>query len=334
MVKNIIDVKNLSKSFDISSKEPGLKGTIKHFIKRKTKRLKVIKNISFKIKEGEIIGFLGANGAGKTTILKMLCGLIYPSEGSILVSDYVPYKRKENFLKNITLIMGQKQQLIWDLPPIESFYLNASIYDLDKFEAKRRIKKLSEMLEIGEELFIPVRKLSLGQRMKSELLASLIHEPNVLFLDEPTLGLDINAQRNLRKFLQEYNKETNATICLTSHYMKDITSLCKRVICVHNGSISYDGKLDLLLSKLSPFKEILIICRSEEDAERLSNSGFKVKNKSKNEITLKIENNSITSSLKTILNNFDIEDLYINEPPIDEIIGKILIKKNYDTNFD
>ena len=331
MVQNIIDVRNLSKSFDISSKEPGLKGTIKHFFRRKTKSLKVIKDISFEIKEGEIVGFLGANGAGKTTILKMLCGLIYPSEGSILVSGYAPFRRKEKFLKQITLIMGQKQQLIWDLPPIESFYLNASIYDVDKFEAKRRIKKLSEMLEIDDELFIPVRKLSLGQRMKSELLASLIHNPNILFLDEPTLGLDINAQRNLRKFLKKYNEETNATICLTSHYMKDITSLCKRVICVHNGSISYDGKLDRLLKKLSPIKDIIIICRSEKDAKEIENSGFKVKNKQKNEITLEIENKSFTSSLKTILNNYEIEDLYVNEPPIDDTIGKILIRKKYDS---
>ena len=180
--------------------------------------------------------------------------------------------------------MGQKQQLIWDLPPIESFYLNASIYELDKFEAKKRIKKLSEMLEIHDELFIPVRKLSLGERMKSELLAALIHEPNILFLDEPTLGLDINAQRNLRKFLQKYNEETNATICLTSHYMKDITSLCKRVICVHNGSISYDGDLDLLIKKLSPIKEILIVCRSEEDATKIENSMFTVKNNDMYEI--------------------------------------------------
>ncbi len=330
MTKNIIEVNNLSKSFDISTKDPGLRGTLKHFFKRQTKSIKIIKNISFEINQGEIVGFLGANGAGKTTILKMLCGLIYPSEGRITVSGYLPYKRRENFLKNITLIMGQKQQLLWDLPPIESFYLNASIYDIDKFEAKKRIKRLSDMLEIKDELFIPVRKLSLGQRMKAELLAALIHKPTILFLDEPTLGLDINAQRNLRKFLQIYNKETNATICLTSHYMKDITYLCKRVICVQDGGISYDGKLDKLLKKFSPVKDIIILCRTEKEAHELSKAGYLITNINKKEITIKIENKAITSTLKNILNNYDIEDLFINEPPVDEIIGKILVKKEND----
>ena len=327
MKENIIQVANLSKSFDISSKEPGLKGTFKHFFRRETKSVEIIKNINFEIKKGEVVGFLGANGAGKTTILKMLCGLIYPSEGKLTVAGYLPYKRRSNFLNNITLIMGQKQQLIWDLPPIESFYLNAAIYNIEKFEAKRRIKKLSNMLEIDEELYIPVRKLSLGQRMKAELLAALVHKPNILFLDEPTLGLDINAQRNLRKFLQIYNEETDATICLTSHYMKDITSLCKRVICIHEGCITYDGKLEKLLKKISPVKDILIICKTAKDALKLSNSGFNIKSRNHKEITITIEKNSIKYILKEILNKFDIEDLYINEPPVDEIIGNILVKE-------
>ena len=237
----MIQVEGLSKIYRVAEKQPGLAGTLRHFIRRRTRDVTAVQDVSFRIEPGEMVGFLGANGAGKTTTLKMLCGLIHPSAGEVQVAGHRPQRRQAEFLRRITLVMGQKQQLLWDLPPMDSLRVNAAVYGIPDAVARRRIKELADLLELGEELTRPVRKLSLGQRMKAELLAALLHEPEVLFLDEPTLGLDVNAQARVRQFLAEYNRRTGATVLLTSHYMADITALCPRVLLIHQGRLFHDG---------------------------------------------------------------------------------------------
>ncbi|WP_094673153.1 ATP-binding cassette domain-containing protein, partial [Hydrocoleum sp. CS-953] len=234
---SIILTKNLSKVYPVAIKEPGIKGTLRHFIRRQYQYVKAVENISFQIDPGEIVGFLGPNGAGKTTTLKMLTGLIHPSNGVVKVADNIPFDRKREFLQQITLVMGQKQQLIWDLPVLDSLKINAAVYDVSDKEYHRRLMELTEMLSLEGKLKQPVRKLSLGERMKAELMAALLHRPQVLFLDEPTLGLDVNAQAAVREFLREYNQRYQATVLLTSHYMADITALCKRVLLIYQGEL-------------------------------------------------------------------------------------------------
>ena len=253
-----IIVDRLSKIYPVAIKQPGFKGTIQHFFQRTYREIKAVQDVSFQIEPGEIVGFLGGNGAGKTTTLKMLAGLIYPSTGQVTVSGHIPFKRETAFLKKITLVMGQKQQLIWDLSALDSLKINAAVYGLSDRTADFRINELAEMLSLQGKLTQPMRKLSLGERMKAELLAALLHEPQVLFLDEPTLGLDVNAQVAVRQFLQDYNQRYNATILLTSHYMADITALCDRVLVIHQGQLIYDGSLDGLVSRFSPCREVKV----------------------------------------------------------------------------
>ncbi|MEO1800340.1 MAG: ATP-binding cassette domain-containing protein [Cyanobacteria bacterium J06629_2] len=270
---SIIAVDNLSKIYPVAIKQPGLKGTLTHFFRRTYREIKAVQNVSFQIQPGEVVGFLGGNGAGKTTTLKMLTGLIHPSAGKVKVADYTPFRRQPQFLRKTSLVMGQKQQLLWDLPAIDSLRINAAVYNISDRIFKQRLQELASMLSVEEKLHQPVRKLSLGERMKAELLAALLHHPQVLFLDEPTLGLDVNAQVAVREFLQQYNAKYGATILLTSHYMADITALCDRVLLIHQGQLIYDGLLDDLLDRFAPYRQVKVELAQALSAEKLANFG-------------------------------------------------------------
>ncbi len=323
--RELIRVDQLSKIYRVADKQPGFKGTLSHFFNRRTYKVPAVKDVSFNIFPGEIVGFLGANGAGKTTLLKMMCGLIHPSKGLVNVGGFLPQRRQTAFLKEITLVMGQKQQLIWDLPPMDSLYVNAAVYGLSDEITKKRINELADMLELGEELTRPVRKLSLGQRMKSELLAALLHHPSVLFLDEPTLGLDVNAQARVRSFLSEYNKQTGATILLTSHYMADIIALCPRVICIHNGSLFYDGDLDSLANSLSPSREVRVELKKAYFPEQFVSYG-EIQELNDRFVCLLVSRSKLTEVVGKILSDFEVIDLEISDPPIDKLIGELFLK--------
>ncbi len=321
----VIEVEKLTKTYQVADKDPGLVGTLKHFLFRKVYDVSAVKEVSFSIQEGEIVGFLGANGAGKTTTLKMLCGLIYPTSGNLRVSGFIPHKRQAAFLKQITLVMGQKQQLIWDLPPLDSLRVNAAVYGIPEKESRRRINDLADMLEIDEELTRPVRKLSLGQRMKAELLAALLHRPSVLFLDEPTLGLDVNAQAKVRTFLAEYNRRTGATILLTSHYMADITALCPRVLLIHQGELFHDGGLDALAESLSPYRQVRLELSNPVSREAFNGYG-ELEFCDSRFVRLLVPRSQLTSIVMRLLTNFDVFDLEVTDPPIDELIGGLFRK--------
>lgn len=325
-----IYVDRLSKVYPVANKQPGLKGSLKHFFSRQYHMIEAVKSVSFNIQAGEIVGFLGPNGAGKTTTLKMLTGLIHPSSGVVTVASHVPCRRQEDFLKKITLVMGQKQQLIWDLPALDSLKINGSIYDIPESEYRRRIGELTEMLSLSGKLTQPVRKLSLGERMKAELMAALLHEPKILFLDEPTLGLDVNAQVAVREFLREYNQRTGATILLTSHYMADITELCDRVILIYAGELIYDGKLDGLFEQFAPDREVQIELAhplqskdQETDIEKSLQLLGEIESIEGQSVRLLVNREKLTGAIAQIMEKFDILDLTITDPPIEAIIGRV-----------
>jgi ABC-2 type transport system ATP-binding protein len=319
---SIIIAQNLSKSYSVAIKEPGIKATINHFFQRKYRNIKAVEDVSFEISPGEIVGFLGPNGAGKTTTLKMLTGLIHPTSGQVRVAGRVPFSRQEGFLQQITLVMGQKQQLIWDLPAIDSLKINAAVYNIPDREFLLRVGELTEMLALEGKLSQPVRKLSLGERMKAELLAALIHRPQVLFLDEPTLGLDVNAQVAVRDFLREYNQRHQATILLTSHYMADITSLCDRVLMIHQGKLMYDGSLDGLRDRFAPHREIHLELKYPVSLEKLKSYGD-IKHVEGRSVCFIVQQELLTHTVALMLADLDIVDLTVTEPPVEEVIGRV-----------
>ncbi|MEB3334097.1 MAG: ATP-binding cassette domain-containing protein [Cyanobacteriota bacterium] len=318
----MVRAENLGKTFRVADKQPGLSGTVRHFLRRRWRTITAVRNVSFTIEPGERVGFLGPNGAGKTTTLKMLSGLIHPSGGRAEVAGFEPRRRQRPFLESITLVMGQKQQLLWDLPPLDSLLLNAAVYGIEDGEAKRRINELADMLELGPELTRPVRKLSLGERMKAELIAALLHRPRVLFLDEPTLGLDINAQVRVRDFLAAYNHRHGATMLLTSHYMADITALCPRVLLIHEGQLFHDGSLEELANRLAPCREVRLELRDPIPAKTLAVYG-EVQQWQGRQVRLLIPRGALTQQVARLLAELPVADLEVRDPPIEDLIGQL-----------
>lgn len=322
---SIIVAENLNKSYPVAIKNPGIRGTITHFFRRNYRLIKAVQDVSFTIEPGEIVGFLGPNGAGKTTTLKMLTGLIHPSSGLVKVGGFVPFRRQETFLQKITLVMGQKQQLIWDLPALDSLRINAAVYNISDKEFQRRVGELTEMLGLEGKLTQPVRKLSLGERMKAEILAALLHRPQVLFLDEPTLGLDVNAQVGVRQFLKEYNQLYQATILLTSHYMADITALCQRVLLIHEGKLMYDGSLEGLLESFAPYREIYVELAQVLPLAQLMSYGD-VQMVEGRTVRFIVQQEALTQTVSRILADLAVVDLTVTEPPVEEVIGRVFEK--------
>jgi ABC-2 type transport system ATP-binding protein len=323
----MIVVDGLHKHYEVHEKEPGLMGSLRSFVQRNTHTVRAVDGVSFELATGEMVGFLGPNGAGKTTTLKMLSGLLHPTAGRVEVSGFTPRERKTAFLKTITLVMGQKQQLLWDLPALDSFLVNQAIYEIPDDEFKATMAEFNALLDLADILKKQVRKLSLGERMKCELAAALLHRPKVLFLDEPTIGLDVNMQVRIREFVAEYNHQFNATVILTSHYMADVTALCKRIIVIDKGKIVFDGDLARLLEQASPNKIIKLELAAHIDDAQLALYGtLHARDGLRAEIA--VPRNETSQLAARILTELPIADVTIEDPPIEEVIGTVFAGRN------
>lgn len=317
-----IVVDRLAKNFEVIEKKPGLRGAFESIISPQKKTVRALRNVSFTIQPGELVGFIGPNGAGKTTTLKTLSGLLFPTSGFVSVLDFDPWGRRPEFLKQIALVMGQKNQLWWDLPAFETFELNRAIYEIPKKDFEENLKELVTLLSVEKLLGIQVRRLSLGQRMRLELVAALLHRPRVLFLDEPTIGLDLVAQQKMRDFIYEYNRKYEATILLTSHNMDDLVDLARRVIVIDEGRILFDGALEELVNRFAKNKVIEVTLEREDDIKKFEAIG-RVKKIAFPVVTLEIPRGTIAVAAAEILQNFPVADLTIGELPIEDVIRKV-----------
>ena len=322
-----IEVRGLSKVFRVHEREEGLASTLRSLFARRFKAVDAVMDVSFEIGKGEIVGFLGPNGAGKTTTLKMLSGLLYPTAGEARVLGHVPWKREADLLKQITLVMGNRSQLIWDIPAADSLRVLQEIFGLADDRYRRSLSELVDLLELEPLLHKPVRNLSLGERMKVEFAAALIHEPRVLFLDEPTIGLDVSMQARIRRFVAEYNRRTGASILLTSHYMDDVVALCKRVIVIHHGRLLYDGALTGLVERMAPYKLIRLTLHDGVDVDvRLDAYGETLEREpGESRVTLRVPREDAPDRTARLVHDLGehVLDLTLEDPPIEEVIERV-----------
>jgi ABC-2 type transport system ATP-binding protein len=315
-----IQVIDLRKTYSVTERPPGALSALRSLVRRRTTEVHAVDGISFDIAPGEIVGFLGPNGAGKTTTLKMLSGLLHPTGGEARVLGHVPARREKEFLRQITLVMGQRNQLVWDIPAADSFELNRAIFRIPRTDYHRTLDELVSLLELEPLLRKPVRNLSLGERMKCEIAAALLHRPRVVFLDEPTIGLDVTMQRRLRAFITEYNRRSGATILLTSHYMADVEALCRRVVVIHHGRLLFDGDLSDLVGRFSSHKTIVV--RLEECGADLSSYGAQVSCE-EGAATLRVPKAETARVTARLLSDLPVIDLTVEDPPIEEVIERV-----------
>ncbi len=325
MTEAVVDVRELRKTFRVTEREEGLAATLRSFVKRRRKDVNAVAGITFRIDPGEVVGFLGPNGAGKTTTLKMLSGLLHPSDGEASVLGYVPWRRENAYLQRMTLLMGNRTQLVWDIPAADSFSVLQEIYRIPEERFRATVKELTELLELRELVHKPVRNLSLGERMKVEFAAGLIHSPSVAFLDEPTIGLDISMQVRIRRFVAEYNRRTGATILLTSHYMDDVVALCKRVIVIHRGRLLYDGPLADLAERMAPYKVITATLHDGAAASTDLGAYGTVVSREEGRVTLRVDRQVAPERTARLVNDLGsrLADISVEDPPIEEVIDRV-----------